>query len=451
MSCGLRYSSYFAFVAFLFAPLAPAESPQQLPQTNVTTIRLGTQLVVVDVVVTDKNHKPVQNLKASDFVLTEDNAPQSIKNFEEHSSPTLPDATKFLPPPELPRGVFTDYVPGPVNGAVSILLLDTLNTSVKDQNFVSRQLLNYLKAAQPGTRVAIFGLGTKLTMLQGFTENAALLRTAASKASVKNSPMLQDSRGSGSIQKTVADQMEEMGMTQSAVNELRQFEARQQSFQLNVRVKYTLDAMNQLGRYLSNIPGRKNLIWFSGSFPIDVLPDKIAAPMNPFDTAANYEKELRETVDLLARSQVAVYPIDARGIATSPSFDVETTRKYTRIPGQITQDAINTDSYNAAKTDSDNSAEQSAMRRMAEATGGHAFYNTNNLAEAVDGTRSIELSKTMEQPKTAEVSKPADLRTPPDERLRRCMSMRTASRSRRWCATTAGSRSRLQSPKTNFR
>ncbi len=153
--------------------------------------------------------------------------------------------------------MFTDYVPGPVNGAVSILLLDTLNTSVKDQNFVSRQLLNYLKAAQPGTRVAIFGLGTKLTMLQGFTENAALLRAAAAKASVKNSPMLQDSRGSGSIQKTVADQMEEMGMTQSAVNELRQFEARQQSFQLNVRMKYTLDAMNQLGRYLSNIPGRK--------------------------------------------------------------------------------------------------------------------------------------------------------------------------------------------------
>jgi hypothetical protein len=58
------------------------------------------------------------------------------------------------------------------------------------------------------------------------------------------------------------------------------------------------------------------------------------------------------------------------------------------------------------------------MRRMAEATGGQAFYNTNNLADAVDGTRSIELSKTMEQPKTAEVSKPADLRTPPDEKIK---------------------------------
>ena len=54
---------------------------------------------------------------------------------------------------------------------------------------------------------------------------------------------------------------------------LQQFEAEQQSFQLQLRARYTLDALNQLARYMSALPGRKNLIWFSGSFPVNILPD----------------------------------------------------------------------------------------------------------------------------------------------------------------------------------
>ena len=62
------------------------------------------------------------------------------------------------------------------------------------------------------------------------------------------------------------------------------FEAEHQSFQLQLRARYTLDAMNQLARYLCGIPGRKNLIWFSGSFPINIFPDAI--PANPFAVVA---------------------------------------------------------------------------------------------------------------------------------------------------------------------
>ena len=97
---------------------------------------------------------------------------------------------------------------------------------------------------------------------------------------------------------------------------LRQFEAQEQSFQLQLRAKYTLDALNQLARDLSGIPGRKNLIWFSGSFPISILPD--GDLQNPFAVVASAEEEFRETINMLARSQVAVYPIDARGLMVSP-------------------------------------------------------------------------------------------------------------------------------------
>ncbi len=77
-----------ALTAFVFATLAAAQTPQHPPhkhsppphshpQSGVATLRAGTQLVVVDVVVTDKNQKPVHGLKASDFTLTEENVPQS--------------------------------------------------------------------------------------------------------------------------------------------------------------------------------------------------------------------------------------------------------------------------------------------------------------------------------------------------------------------------------------
>ena len=51
-------------------------------------------------------------------------------------------------------------------------------------------------------------------------------------------------------------------------------EAGTASFLLDRRVELTLDALTQIGRYLSGFEGRKNLIWYSGSFPAAVLPDR---------------------------------------------------------------------------------------------------------------------------------------------------------------------------------
>ena len=53
---------------------------------------------------------------------------------------------------------------------------------------------------------------------------------------------------------------------------VQQFEAEQESMQTQMRTQYTLDAFNALAHYLSNFPGRKNLIWFSGSFPLQIEP-----------------------------------------------------------------------------------------------------------------------------------------------------------------------------------
>jgi VWFA-related protein len=377
------------------AAAQPAPTAQQPPPSGFATLRAGTQLVVVDVVVTDKNQKPVHDLKASDFTLTEENVPQVVKHFEEHTALTAADATKFPSVPKFPPGIFTNYTPQPVNGAVNLLLLDALNTPLKDQSYVRQQLLAYLNATPPGTRIAIFGLTTQLTILQGFTSDPEVLKTVASRKLGKSSPLLQDSVGGGGIQNSTADDLEDVGGDATTIANLRQFDAQQQSFQLQLRAKYTLDAMSQLALYLSSIPGRKNLIWFSGSFPISILPDITNTLPDPFAVIADSEKEFRDTVNLLARSQVAVYPIDARGLTIAPVFDASITRNYSRSPARMTQD-LN-------KFASDTAAEHATMSQMAEATGGRAFFNTNGLTQAVatainDGSNFYTLTYTPANP-----------------------------------------------------
>jgi VWFA-related protein len=392
------------FIPFAFAALvaaqgqqpAPAASAPAPPSKSAVTLHAGTQLVVVDVVVTGKDRKPVHGLKQSDFALTEDNAPQTLNHFEEHIALTAADATKFAPMPKLPAGVFTNYTPDPVGGAVDVLLIDALNTPVKDQLFVRQQLLAYLNSASSGARIAIFGLTSRLTILQGFTSDPAVLKAVASKKFGKSSPLLQDAVGGNGIQNSVADDMEDAGMPADTVANVRQFEAETQSYQTQLRVKYTLDAMSQLARYLSSIPGRKNLIWFSGSFPISIFPDSTLT--NPFSVVADSSDQFRDAVNLLARSQVAVYPVDARGLFNSSVFDAATTRNYTSQaaqragqPSRMQQD-LN-------KFNNDTAAEHSTMSQMAEGTGGRAFYNTNGLTQAVaeainDGSNFYTLTYT---------------------------------------------------------
>ncbi|MEO6807431.1 MAG: VWA domain-containing protein [Edaphobacter sp.] len=377
----LKYLPGLALSASLLFVPASAQTPQtgqssatpKPSSSSLPTLHASTQLVVVDVVVTDKNRKPVHGLKASDFTLTEENAPQTIKHFEEHTALTAADATKFPAMPTMPPGIFTNFTPEPVNGAVNVLLFDVLNTPVTAQQYVRQQLLAYLNSAAPGTRIAIFGLTTHLIILQGFTTDPAVLKAIASKRFGKTSPLLQDAVGGSGIQNSQADDMEDMGLPADIVANVRQFETETQSNQVQLRVKYTLDAMNQLARYLSSIPGRKNLIWFSGSFPISILPD--TSIKDPFVVVANSESEFRDTVNLFARSQVAVYPVDARGLVTSPVDSAATTRNYGRNPGRMTQD-LN-------KFAGDTADEHNTMDQMAEGTGGRAFYNTNGLSQAI--------------------------------------------------------------------
>ena len=356
-------------------PLMIAQSP---PSTSSLTTE--TKLVIVDVVVTDSKQNSIHNLTASDFSVSENGAPERIKTFEEHSANT----TNPEPPLNLPPGTFTNYMTGPANGALNILLLDTLNTPLTDQTYVHNEIRLFLKSAPPNAPLAIFGLGSRMWLLQPFTADPRLLRAAIDLKSLKNSPLLESTaRGDGSA--SLSEQMQEVSgndLTQNqVVQRMRQFEADHSSTTSQLRARTTLEALNQIARYLGGMPGRKNLIWFSGSFPINVLPvSSLSGPYtDPFAPVAGSSDLFRQTTRLLAQSQVAVYPVAAGGLSTSSVYSVEESG----LQYDTRTHPLDTFANNVTNASTQNADNNITMQQMAQQTGGHAFINTNGLAGAV--------------------------------------------------------------------
>ncbi len=377
-------------VLLLFAFAFSAGAQQSDSQANSSlTLHAQANLVLVDVVVTDAEHRPVLGLKREQFSLSEGRTPQVIKSFEEHTAPNGSELSKFAGLPKLPPGVFTNYVPAPKDGsAVNVLLLDALNTPLSDQQYVRMQLLDFVKNQKPGTSIAVFGLSRQLVMLQGFTSNPELLKQVLKKQDGQGSILLDDPVGSSGASDASSDvvadsqQPASSGLLNSpslpagdVVANLKTFEDNVSSFQTMVRIRYTLDAMNDLARYLASIPGRKNLIWFSGSFPLNILPAGDGSA-DAFAAVVDAGDEYRDTVHLLTRAQVAVYPVDARGLQVVPMFSA------TQKGGRYAANPLNFNK-DQQKFSAANAAEHETMNVMAEDTGGRAFYNTNGLSSAV--------------------------------------------------------------------
>jgi VWFA-related protein len=391
-SLGLILAALFTAAAIAQTPATAQTPAPPAPQATgpIPTLQANTQLVVVDVVVQDKDGHPVHGLKVEDFHLTEGKTLQTIRHFEEHSTLIPVEPGPQLPP--MPPGTFTDYTPIPPNGTLNILLLDALNTPTKDQAYVRDQLQEYVKNARPGTRIAIFGLANQLIILQGFTSDPQTLKDAVDhKLIPRNSSLLDDPTGSGVDQPANSGVDQPTGasavglpaiqgtadaaLAQSAAN-LQQFEAETAALEIQLRIQYTLDAFNTLAHYLAGFPGRKNLIWFSGSFPINIFPD--GDLQNPFSVMYNSNAEFRETTNLLGKAQVAVYPIDARGLATPPMYSAASSG------ASLNPRNPQTFSKSITKFNNSQAQEHGTMDELADQTGGKAAYNTNGIAAAVE-------------------------------------------------------------------
>jgi VWFA-related protein len=333
---------------------------------NAFTFKVYSRLTVVDVTVMDAKENPVHGLPENAFTILEDGKPQPLRSFSEIGKEAPPVTRQF---PKLPPHIYTNLQPAPAANAVNVLLLDALNTGPQDQVFVKQETVNYLKSMQPGTRIAIMTLGSSLRLLQGFTSDTDVLLAAVKTKKNRALPSPFSDVDTGDMTNTAADVADA-----DAAAMIQEFQNEQASFQTDIRNKMTLEALNQIAAYLSGIRGRKNLIWFTAGIPLQIFPQ---GGTDDLATMTDYTKDLRKTTDMLTAAQIAVYPVDARGVMTNPSASV------VHPPTGFASGRGDSMAKATAAFGMKTGQEHLGMDAIADATGGEAYYNTNGLKEAV--------------------------------------------------------------------
>ena len=348
------------------ASAAPADTTAGARPSG-TVLQSNSKLVLVDVVVTHRD-RPVEGLSRDRFHIYEDGQEQPIASFEEFSPAAKVTVAE---PPTLPPDTYSNAPTYPDSGAVNVLLLDALNTPAGDQEQVRRAMIGYLGAIKPGTPMAVFTLSSRLRMAAGFTTDVSRLLKVFQSQQAK--PKSAAGVGSGGSSLATGLEQEASGINTNGdpgtiwlATLIMQFAADTRAYDLGQRVALTLEAFNQLARYLAAIPGRKNVIWFSGSFPVDLG----SAAMAP-----------------LAAARVAVYPVDARGLMTAPTAGAAYVPPPAfPSPGNPMQgDAADTAVSRQNKAFGvQTTQEKDLMKEIAAETGGQVFSTGNDLKAALD-------------------------------------------------------------------
>lgn len=364
-------------VFFCFASMAQRGSSEPPPARaadaqNPTTIRTKVRQVLLDVVVTDRKNHPVTGLSQKDFSILEDGKPQQILSFEARTNTMGADAAPQLP--KLPPNTFLSAATPQDSFPLNVLLYDILNTPVDDQTFAREEMVKFLATRPPRSRFAIFVLSDKVHLLQGFTDDDELLVSSVNRkeASTATTSLASGPIGTPTLAESLSDSRALTANQLEQLTTIDQLERVADSYFLSRRVEKTLSAFSEISHFLSGWSGRKNLIWLSGGFPAGVLPS--GEVLDPFAATANYSPEIHEAVDRLTLSQIAIYPVDIRGLMVDPVFSAANSRRF-RSQGSFAQAQ--------AKFARELAADHDTMDELAKGSGGHAFYNSNGLAQAI--------------------------------------------------------------------
>ena len=373
----------FILLSLAFCPLLAGTSFGQTPapletEAPATMLKINARSVLVDVVVKDKDGSAVPGMRKEDFQVNENGKRQKIDFFEQHF-PSDPDAGPAAP--ALPPNTFTNVPATAPSEAVNVLLLDVLNTNLTDQMYVRQEMVKYLGAAPPGMRIGIFMLSDTLRIVQGFTDDSQLLHASVDRFAKK--PVLATEESTPDELATQSTAMNNLKSMMSGpggdqlggmVSSLQSFMDQNASSQQNRQLLITLDSLRTIAHYLSAVPGRKNLIWYVGSFPLCL--QAVTTSM----TGCPYDDLVEKTINELAAARVSVYPIDAGGVG-APSADISgaggdqsgSLIAGTSIPGP-----------NAATASTNSEFAFINSENWAEETGGKAFHNNDVRAETAD-------------------------------------------------------------------
>lgn len=267
VGCALMFLGMAAGVFSQEASKPQETAPQNMPNAGV--IRTESRVVLVDAVVTDKKGNYVRDLKQQDFKVYEDNKEQAISSFSFGSDPATaqPNGQKH-------------YV---------ILFFDNSSMEMPDQIQARAAAGKFIDANGSADRlIAVADFGGVLNIRQNFTANADLLKAAVT--GLRN-PNIQTNAGDSSV---VASNIPQGGTIGSGAF------ASFSSSESDYGARTMLLSVRSLAKSLRTIPGRKMLILFSAGFPLD--SERIS--------------ELTATIDACNKANVAVYPLDVRGLVS---------------------------------------------------------------------------------------------------------------------------------------
>jgi VWFA-related protein len=389
-------------IACITASVLAAQAPQP------PIIRLTTRLVEVNVIVRSKDG-PVTGLTRDDFSLFDKGRQQKIAVFSVNSIHELKKPAAPLPP-----NVFTNRPEQRTDTptSITVVLLDAINTTIQDQLYAKRQFIKFLGQIRPEDRVAVYALGTRLRVLNDFTNDSKRLVAAVNKYSGQILSRTRDSEPDPTSTGFTSDDLFGRDLD-TVLNEVNAVIA---DLAIVDRVNTTVAAMEAIAQHVGHFPGRKNLIWVTGSFPFSIgqrdaemntnwndalNSDTVNSTARPKgnssirassggddsgygvygaeirdkpnrDVYAGFDRQIRRATQALNNAGIAVYPVDARGVASAPKALTAQAGPMSSRASQAKPVAIAIEPIGFH-----------TMEHTAENTGGRAFYNTNDIQTAI--------------------------------------------------------------------
>jgi VWFA-related protein len=329
-------------------------------------VKISTNLIQVDVTVTDSKGTVVKDLKPEDFEIYENGEKQNISSFSFVSSLREKPETVKNPKDKVPIPIpQTNLRPEQIRRTIA-LVVDDLSLSFQSTNYVRRALKKFVdEQMQDGDLVAIIRTGAGIGALQQFTSDKQQLYAAIEK--VVWNPLGRGNIGafapiddSANLQDDSTENDEESDAPQTPTDNFENF--RQSTFAVG-----TLGALRFIVSGMRELPGRKSVILFSDGFRI-------------FDRNPNGSQDssivfsfLQQLVDAANRAAVVFYTVDARGLQST---------------GITAADQVSNPSpQNLQRILSGRSAElfdtQEGLSYLAEETGGFPLLNNNDLSKGV--------------------------------------------------------------------
>ena len=376
----LLFLSVFSFSAFGQTP-EPLPTPPPIVIDDGDVVKITTNLIQIDVVVTDKNGNQITDLNPEDFEIYENGKRQDISNFSYIFNKTTQNQTN--PPVSNSSGSFDIPAPPAKLKLEQIkrtyaLVVDDLGLSFENISTVRYSLKKFVEEEmQNGDLVAIVRTGSGIGALQSFTSDKRQLLAAIEK--IRWNP-----QGRGDIsafkplQKSFADKEDETealklekggSQGQNSVPQINRdektaadFERKDDDFRNANYSQGSLGALSYVIRGMKELPGRKSVMFISEGFQTyvdDTTRGSLLGSKKRIDTGVL--SSLRKVAELANRSSVVIYTFDPRGLVNPAALNSSSNRREERY----TRDS------------------QQTMRYLAEETGGLPYVDQNKLGRGI--------------------------------------------------------------------